>query len=120
MSRAAKPTGPLAALHPTAAFSKNALVTGVYPITVGANSIIQLRAKLSSAHGPITIGEGCIIAERVVLGFRSKAGVDSKGIVLGNGVVIQSGARVEGSLGEGTVVEPGAVVENGGVAGKVS
>ena len=119
MSGAAKPTRPIEALHPTAAFSKNAIVTGVHPITIGANSIIQLRAKLDSAHGSITIGERCIIAERAVLGLQSKAGVDSKGIFLGNGVVIQSGARVEGSLGEGTTVEPGAVVEKGSVVGKV-
>lgn len=119
MSRAAKPTGPLEALHPTAAFSRNALVTGIYPITVGANSVVQLRAKLSSAHGPITIGEGCIVAERAVVGLQSKAGVDGKGIVLGDGVVIQSAARVESNVGEGSLVEAGAVVENGSVVGKV-
>lgn len=102
-----------------------ASLTGIHPITVGADAIIQLRAKIISAHGPVTIGDGCVVAERAVIGLASSLGADGgKGwggeVILGNGVIIESGAVVEGKmLGEGTIVEVGAVVGRGSVVGKV-
>lgn len=120
MSRSGRPAGPPTAIHPTAVVSTTASLKGTQPVGVGANSIVQPRAKIISTHGPVTIGEGCIIAERAVLGLQSKASVDGNGVLLGNGVVIESGATVEGSLEEGSLVEVGAVVGKGSVVGKVS
>lgn len=104
---------------------ESASLTGTHPITVGADAIIQLRAKIISAHGPVTIGDGCVVAERAVIGLASSLGAErGKGwggeVILGNGVIIESGAAVEGKmLGEGTIVEVGAVVGRGSVVGKV-
>lgn len=72
------------------------------------------------------IRDGCVIAERAVIGLVSSLGAekDKKGwggeVILGNGVIVESGAVVEGKmLGEGTIVEIGAVVGRGSVVGKV-
>ena len=119
MSRSGRSVGPPTTVHPTSVVSNAASLKGTQPLSVGANSIIQPRAKLISTHGPVTIGERCIIAERAVLGLQSKAIVDGNGVVLGNGVVIESGATVEGSLEEGSLVEVGAMVGKGSVVGKV-
>lgn len=103
----------------------NAFLTGTHPITIGADAIIQLRAKIISAHGPVTIGDGCVVAERAVIGLVNSLGAEKdKGwggeVILGNGVIVESGAVVEGKmLGEGTIVEVGAVVGRGSVLGKV-
>ena len=102
-----------------------ASLTGTHPIIVGADTIIQLRTKIISAHGPVTIGDGCVVAERAVIGLVGSLGAERcKGwggeVILGNGVIIESGAMVEGKmLGEGTIVEVGAVVGRGSVIGKV-
>lgn len=104
---------------------ENASLTGTHPITVGADAIIQPRAKIISSHGPVTIGNGCVVAERAVVGLVSSLGAEKdKGwggeVILGNGVIVESGAVVEGKmLGEGTIVEVGAVVGRGSVIGKV-
>ncbi|CAF9931727.1 MAG: hypothetical protein HETSPECPRED_008178 [Heterodermia speciosa] len=119
MSRTGRSVGPPTAIHPAAVVSNAASLKGTQPVSVSANSIIQPRARLISTHGPITIGERCIIAERAVLGLQSQAIVDGSGVVLGNGVVIESGATVQGSLEEGSLVEVGAVVGKGSVVGKV-
>jgi len=109
------PKPPLTA-HPSSILSAGVSISGIHPITVGANTVIHLRSKLTSTHGTITIGEGCIIGERAVVGLQ---GVGEKGVVIGKGVVVEAGARVEGSLGEGTVVDTGGMVGRGAVVGKV-
>ena len=119
MSRSGRSAGPPTTIHPTAVVSNAASFKGTQPVSVGADSIVQPRAKLNSTHGPVTVGERCIIAERAVLGLQSTAIADGNGVVLGNGVVIESGAIVEGSLEEGSLVEVGAVVGKGSVVGKV-
>lgn len=91
-------------------------MTGIHPITIGANTVIHLRSKLNSAYGTIAIGEGCIIGERAVVGLLGEGG---KGVVIGKGVVLEAGARVEGNLGDGSVVEAGGIVGRGAVVGKV-
>lgn len=109
------PKPPLTA-HPSSLLSGGVAITGIHPVTIGANTVIHLRSKLTSAHGTITIGDGCIIGERAVVGLQ---GVGETGVVIGNGVVVEAGARVEGSVGEGTVIEAGGVVGRGAVVGKV-
>lgn len=104
---------------------ENASLAGTHPITVGADAIIQPRAKIISSHGPVTIGDGCVVAERAVIGLGSSLGTEKDKswggeVILGNGVIVESGAVVEGKMvGEGTIVEVGAVVGRGSVVGKV-
>ena len=120
MSHSAKPTSPPTIIHPTAVVSPTASLTGVYPIAIGANSIIHLRAKLDSSYGSITIRDGCIVGERAFIGLPSEGKAHgSEGIVVGSGALIDSEARVLGSIGNGSVVEVGAVMETGSRIGLV-
>ena len=119
MSRS-KPAPPPTTTHASALVSPSASLTGVYPIVIGANTIIHLRAKLNSSYGPITIGDGCIIEERAVIGIQSQEERHGgSGVVLGNRVVVQSGSEVQGNIAEGGIVEVGAVVGAGSTIGKV-
>ncbi|KAK2865058.1 hypothetical protein FQN49_003948 [Arthroderma sp. PD_2] len=61
------PRPPLS-VHPTATISETAYFQGTHPISVGAGSVIHPRAKLLSFKGPVSIGEGCIIGEKSVIG----------------------------------------------------
>ena len=119
MSRSTKATSPPTTVHPTAVVAPAAILTGTYPITIGANTIIHPRATLTSKYGPVSIGNGCIIGERSVVGLQSKSSVGDKGVVVGNGVTIESGAKIQGSIEDSSVVEIGAVAEMGSIVGKV-
>ncbi|KAM5443408.1 hypothetical protein MferCBS31731_001729 [Microsporum ferrugineum] len=55
-------------VHPAATISETAYFQGVHPISVGAGTVIHPRAKLLSFKGPVSIGEGCIIGEKSVIG----------------------------------------------------
>ena len=99
MSRPVKAPSPPKTIDPSAIVSAAASLTGVFPITIGANSIVHPRARLTSLCGPITIGEGCMISEKAVVGLQSKEASDgNNGVVLGNGVSVESAARVEGRV----------------------
>ena len=117
MSRSAKVTSPSITVHPTAIVAPAATLTGIYPITIGANTIVHPRATLTSRYGPVSIGIGCIIGERTIVGLQSKSSVNS--VVVGHGVTIESGARVQGNVGDSSVLEIGASVELGSMIGKV-
>ncbi|EEP80553.1 predicted protein [Uncinocarpus reesii 1704] len=76
-SNAATRTGPPAnpphhrpplSVHPTATISETAYFQGKHPISIGAGTVIHPRAKLLSYEGPISVGEGCIIGEKSVIG----------------------------------------------------
>lgn len=93
-------------------------MTGTHPISLGAKSIVQIRAHLSSTYGPLTIGEACIISERTSIGLLSRPTRDLDGSLvpftgttLGPAVLIESGAVVEAtSIGAYTIIESGAKV----------
>ncbi|PWW77287.1 hypothetical protein C7212DRAFT_185576 [Tuber magnatum] len=95
----AKPPTTLAS---SVVIAETASLTGTFPIKIGANTVIHPRAKLASAHGPITIGEHCIICERTHI-----YPPDAEGLVIGDGTVVEVNAVVEGSVGAGSVVEVG-------------
>ncbi len=117
-SSASRPAGPPLQSTPTTLISASATLVGGYPITLGPKSIIQIRAHLSSAHGPLTIGEACIISERTSIGALSPppqspdaSPAPPTGTTLGPCVLIESGAVVEASsVGAYTIVESGAKV----------
>lgn len=77
---------------------------------------------MTSKHGAVTIGEGCIISERSIVGLLSPSSTSSgeEEVILEAGVSIEVGARVEASrVGEGSVVGVNARVGKGVVLGKV-
>jgi carbonic anhydrase/acetyltransferase-like protein (isoleucine patch superfamily) len=118
------PTAPRAPtnLHPTSTIANHALLTGHYPITISANTILHPYAKIISSEGPVEIGEGSIVWEKGVVGIMSDQGDgEEKATILGRNVVIETGAVVEAgtSIGEGSVVEGFARVGEGCVVGKV-
>ena len=108
---------------PTTLVSASAILTGTQPISFGPNVIIQIRARISSAYGPINISENCIISERASIGLLSppaptESEDDPAGMSLAPGVVIESGATVEAaSIGAYTIIEAGAKVGKGAVIG---
>jgi dynactin-6 len=100
-------------IHPTAIIANHAVLAGTFPITIGAHAVIHPYAKISSTHGPITIGEGCVIWEKVTVG-------GAGAVELRRNVVLEACAVVEGGvLGQGCVVEAfGRVVGDGVRLGK--
>ncbi|KAG0132727.1 trimeric LpxA-like protein [Tuber indicum] len=104
---------PPTVLASTVVIAETASLTGTFPIKIGANTVIHPRAKLTSAHGPITIGEHCIICERTQI-----CPPDAEGLIIGDGVVVEVNAVVEGSVvGAGSVVEVGVKIGKGGKVG---
>ncbi len=120
-SSASKPPPPPIHAHPSTLLHPSAALTGTHPITIGPNAIIQLRTRISSAHGLVSIGEGTIISERAILSSPSINTSDTPptSLTLGPGVVIESGATVEAaSIGAYSVIEVGAKIGKGAVIGE--
>ncbi|KAJ5482975.1 hypothetical protein N7539_006421 [Penicillium diatomitis] len=61
------PKAPLK-VDPSATIADTAVFQGTYPVTIGAGTIVHPRAKFYSFEGPISIGDGCIISEKAVIG----------------------------------------------------
>lgn len=61
------PRAPLKA-DPSATIADTAVFQGTHPITIGPGTVIHPRARFYSYEGPITIGDGCIISEKAVIG----------------------------------------------------
>lgn len=143
MSRPQASSTPLSLkASPQALLSPQASLTGTHPIILGANAVIQVRARLVATHGLVTIGEGCIISERASIGLLTAAGDGGvihdgrgssngekgreggggeQGVCLERGVVVETGAVVEANfVGEGSLIEVGATVGKGSVIGKVN
>ncbi|KAJ5871334.1 uncharacterized protein N7529_003687 [Penicillium soppii] len=66
-SSSGPPKAPLKA-DPTATIADNVVFQGIYPVTIGANTVIHPRAKFYAFEGPIVIGDGCIISEKATIG----------------------------------------------------
>ena len=117
---------PPTSIDPSATIANHAILTGLYPITIGPRAVLHPYARIVSGDGPIEIGEGCIIWEKALVGSGSAAEDDSKRtekvkkIVLGPNVVVESGAVVEAeSVGEGTIIEAFSKIGDGTNVGKV-
>lgn len=108
----------------TTLVSGSAIITGAHPISLGPNVILQIRARINSAYGPINISENCIVNERATIGVLSppastQAEDEPAGVSLASGVVIESGATVEAaSIGAYTIIEAGAKVGKGAIIGE--
>jgi dynactin 6 len=115
------PPKPPTSLASSLIIAEQASLTGTHLIALGSNTVVHPRARLNSAHAPITVGSNCIICERSSIGFQSDGAANGRqGVVIENSVVIEVGAVVEASIvGEGTVIEVQAKVGKGAVLGKV-
>ncbi|KAK6541268.1 hypothetical protein TWF694_008631 [Orbilia ellipsospora] len=101
-STSSTPLPPLS-IDPTAVLSDAISFSGIYPITIGANSIIHPRCKLNSSDGPIIIGANCIISEKTHL-----IAPDIDGLVLGDFVLIEVNCSIQAArIGEGSSAEVG-------------
>jgi len=111
---------PPTSLASSLVIAEQAGLTGTHLITLGSNTVIHPRTKLSSAYAPVTVGSSCIICERSQVGLQSGPAEDQRqGVVIGNGVIIEVGAIVEASaVGEGTIIEVNSKVGKGAVLGK--
>ncbi|KAL8871644.1 MAG: hypothetical protein Q9174_002566 [Haloplaca sp. 1 TL-2023] len=121
-------TKPPTTLDPTSSIHALAITTGTHPLIIGPETYIHLRAHLSTVHGPLIIGQGCVVGEYTNIGLQSAVSDEEsngeerikgeEGIVIGDHVVVEAKAVVEGSIGDGSVVECGARVGRGAVVGK--
>jgi len=100
--------------------SDSASLTGSHQVTIGANTIVHPRSKLSSAYGPVRVGSSCIISERSTIGLPTELLDHSKdGVTLEDGVVVEVGAVVEARIvGEGSLIEINAKIGRNAVLGK--
>ncbi|KAK2737651.1 hypothetical protein FQN57_007458 [Myotisia sp. PD_48] len=62
------PPKPQLSIHPTATISENSYFQGTYHVSIGAGTVVHPRAKFLAFEGPISIGEGCIIGEKSIIG----------------------------------------------------
>ena len=85
--------------HPSATVSEQAYFQGTHPVSIGAGTVIHPRAKLLSFEGPISIGEGCIIGEKAVIG----GGPSSKGSGQASAEAAATGS--EGTASTATILE---------------
>lgn len=121
---------PPATIHPSAIIANHATLAGVFPITIGANAVLNPYAKVISNAGPVEIGEGSVIWERAVVGINAEGATKDEDDDLGPGgtfvmlernCIVESGAIVAAKIvGEGTVIEAFATIGEGSVIGKVN
>ena len=128
---------PPTTLDPTCVIADSAILTGKYPISIGPQTVLHPRAMIISAYGPVTIGRGCIISEKAVVGIAKQDDSGTKDVEmttavattstppptyeihLGDDVVLEPAAVVEGSIGLGSSIQAGARIGKGSVVGKV-
>ena len=130
LSRTSTTRSPAVPVHstPSTLISASASLTGIHPITLGENAILQPRSRVLSTSSPVDIGEGCIIAERACVGIaigtanpRIDQQVAERGVKFGRGVLIESGALIEAAaIGAFTIIEAGAKVGKGAIVGERS
>lgn len=97
------------------------MLTGHHAITIAAGAVIHPNARVTSLHGPVVIGEGCIVYEKATVGIPELEGGQGRGVVLDKNVVVDSSAIVQAALvGEGTTIGADVKVGLGSAVGKVS
>ncbi|KAL8392601.1 hypothetical protein RB595_002700 [Gaeumannomyces hyphopodioides] len=99
-----------------------AMLSGMYPITVSSESVIHPRARFDSAGGPVNVGRRCIVHERAVLGAPGTNNHYVEGsVTLADLVTVEAAAVVECGgtyVGEGTTVGVGCRIGAGASIGK--
>jgi dynactin-6 len=125
-SKRPTPIGPKppTSIDPSCVIAATSAIQGTHIVTLSANTVLHPRSNIMSTYGPVTLGEGCIICEKVTVGLLGSAngGKDhgDTSVVLGRNVTIEPMASVEAtSVGDGTVIESGVKIGRGAVIGKV-
>lgn len=96
------------------------MLTGHHAITIAAGAVIHPNARITSLHGPVVIGEGCIVYEKATVGIPELEGGQGRGVVLDRNVVVESSAIVQAALvGEGTTIGTDSRVGLGSAVGQV-
>ncbi|KAF1808724.1 trimeric LpxA-like protein [Eremomyces bilateralis CBS 781.70] len=112
-------------IDPSAIVSTHAILTGLHPITIGPDVVLHPYCKISSVEGPVTIGRGCIVAERAVVGFTTEtaaqgdSALKERDVTLNRNVVVGTSAVVEAKVvDEGCLVGAGCHLKGGSNVGK--
>jgi len=104
-------------IHFKATIADKAQLIGPGTIVIGEDTLLHPHAKIIAEHGDVTIGKGCIIAEKAVVGV-AQSGPHNH-VSIGEGVSIESGAVIEGSgIGNYSTIEVNARVRRGAVIGQ--
>lgn len=111
-------------LDPTCVISDSAILFGLHPIAIGANTVIHPRSQINSTFAPINIGPDCIISERAHVGLQQEPespSSDSYSVTLQGRTTLEPAAHAEAAVvGEGSLLEAGCRVERGAELGKAS
>lgn len=109
-------------LHATLIISEKAILKGSHRITIGANTVLHPYAKLDATHGPVTIGQYCIIDEHAIIGIQShESDHNTNGVMIDDYVNVGVRANIEAStLGKGTAIQACASCERDSIVGSVS
>lgn len=117
-------------IEPGAIVANHAVLTGEHLITIAAGAVVHPYGRLTSADGPVEVGEGAVVWEKGVVGSRGRdrgekgaeGGSGRRKTVLKRNAVVETGAVVEAGaeIGEGTVLEAYARIGEGAVVGQVS
>ncbi|KAK4939393.1 hypothetical protein LTR10_020290 [Elasticomyces elasticus] len=67
-SQSTSSSRPPVSLGQTTHLDPGAYVRGTHAITIGEHSLVHPRVHLVAVNGPISIGDGCIISEKSVIG----------------------------------------------------
>lgn len=116
-----------ATFDPDVTVANHAVLTGIHPISVGAQTVVHPHARIISTYSAVDIGQGCVISEKAVVGLSDLSqDSDQEGLKLpetiriGNNVSIETGAVVEAAeVGENTLIDVDAKVGAGATVGKV-
>lgn len=110
---AAKPS---TKIHSLAVIADRAQLSGPNTVAIDANTILLPHARIKSEHGNVSIGKGCIIGEKAIIGTASSEGGD---VFISNGANIEPGAVIEGKkIGEYSTIGPQARIGAGAVVGR--
>ena len=108
---------PQCKIHSKATIADKAQLIGPGTIVIGEDTLLHPHAKIIAEHGDVTIGKGCIIAEKAVVGVTQN--ILHNDVSIGEGVSMESGAMFEGSsIGNHSTIEVNAKVRRGAVIGQ--
>jgi dynactin-6 len=87
------------AIDPSVLIAQHAQLTGMYPITVGPDTVLHPHSRINSAFCPVLVGEGVILYEKSKIGFGSdgESAADSRRSSMAP-VSVRDSMRAEGTV----------------------
>ncbi|KAL4951720.1 trimeric LpxA-like protein [Aspergillus filifer] len=98
--------------HPTATVSDSTNFCGPHSVSIGKGTVIHPRTRICATEGPIRIGEGCIIAEKSVIGTPPNTTLGTRPVTEGGeeaSITISSNV----TIGAQVTIHPGAHLHSG-------